>query len=385
MKLSPDHKRSDFKIKSIRIIQPDLQAKEIQIIDVKEIYDRRRYNISREALYFKRSGIQCFFLQNHTGSLRRKRKMGITGLQTYDSSNAYNNAATGRKSSSDDKNATISDFIKKFGEARQITAQELKEDKDWRDMTDSEWGKLLSGFDKYIDTVKEQIKEMEEKQKKAAQKAAVKAAPDQRTTAASSAALHAAAGGSVDAATAQGEDKENQTGADGEPAHEKNWTKNLQTDDQTILRVAKRAQEMESMAIAKYQEAMAKYREEIKKNTPAEEDENHVLTKEEALQKLTESFEDHAKSLEGRTKQQDQSAQMLEDAIRRSSVWKNSSQRAQQFLAAQDKKKENPENLPEHFSENVIKAGAMFRDKFVKNGQENNVSIQNLLSDISLW
>jgi hypothetical protein len=241
------------------------------------------------------------FLQNHTGSLRRKRKMGITGLQTYDSSNAYNNAATGRKSSSDDKNATISDFIKKFGEARQITAQELKEDKDWRDMTDSECGKLLSGFDKYIDTVKEQIKEME------------------------------------------------------------------------------------SMAIAKYQEAMAKYREEIKKNTPAEEDENHVLTKEEALQKLTESFEDHAKSLEGRTKQQDQSAQMLEDAIRRSSVWKNSSQRAQQFLAAQDKKKENPENLPEHFSENVIKAGAMFRDKFVKNGQENNVSIQNLLSDISLW
>ena len=227
--------------------------------------------------------------------------MGITGLQTYDSSNAFNNAATGRKSSSDDKNATISDFIKKFGEARQITAQELKEDKDWRDMTDSEWGKLLSGFDKYIDTVKEQIKEME------------------------------------------------------------------------------------SMAIAKYQEAMAKYREEIKKNTPAEEDENHVLTKEEALQKLTESFEDHAKSLEGRTKQQDQSAQMLEDAIRRSSVWKNSSQRAQQFLAAQDKKKENPENLPEHFSENVIKAGAMFRDKFVKNGQENNVSIQNLLSDISLW
>ena len=137
--------------------------------------------------------------------------MGITGLQTYDSSNAYNNAATGRKSSSDDKNATISDFIKKFGEARQITAQELKEDKDWRDMTDSEWGKLLSGFDKYIDTVKEQIKEME------------------------------------------------------------------------------------SMAIAKYQEAMAKYREEIKKNTPAEEDENHVLTKEEALQKLTESFEDHWK------------------------------------------------------------------------------------------
>lgn len=165
MKLSPDHKRSDFKIKSIRIIQPDLQAKEIQIIDVKEIYDRRRYNISREALYFKRSGIQCFFAKSYR-KFEKEKKMGITGLQTYDSSNAYNNAATGRKSSSDDKNATISDFIKKFGEARQITAQELKEDKDWRDMTDSEWGKLLSGFDKYIDTVKEQIKEMEENRRK---------------------------------------------------------------------------------------------------------------------------------------------------------------------------------------------------------------------------
>ena len=141
--------------------------------------------------------------------------MGITGLQTYDSSNAYNNFSTGRKSSSDEKNANISDFIKKFQEARQITAQELKEDKDWRDMTDSEWDKLLSGIDKYIDTAKEQIKEMEEKQKEAAQKAAVKAAPDQRTTAASSAALHAAAGGSVDAVTAQSGNEENQTGQTG--------------------------------------------------------------------------------------------------------------------------------------------------------------------------
>ena len=43
MKLSPDHKRSDFKIKSIRIIQPDLQAKEIQIIDVKEIYKVNKF------------------------------------------------------------------------------------------------------------------------------------------------------------------------------------------------------------------------------------------------------------------------------------------------------------------------------------------------------
>ena len=65
-----------------------------------------------------------------------------------------------RKFEKEKKNANISDFIKKFQEARQITAQELKEDKDWREMTDSEWDKLLSGIDKYIDTAKAQIKEM---------------------------------------------------------------------------------------------------------------------------------------------------------------------------------------------------------------------------------
>lgn len=88
-----------------------------------------------------------------------------------------------RKFEKEKKNANISDFIKKFQEARQITAQELKEDKDWREMTDSEWDKLLSGIDKYIDTAKAQIKEMEEKQKEAAQKAAVKAAPEMESMA----------------------------------------------------------------------------------------------------------------------------------------------------------------------------------------------------------
>lgn len=159
---------------------------------------------------------------------------------------------------------------------------------------------------------------------------------------------------------------------------------NEKDENGNALSVKKQAQNLLEDYASKYRR-LAKGYDDGTIKIYSEDDENRVLTKEEALQKLTESFEDHAKSLEERTKQQDQSAQMLEDAIRRSSVWKNSSQRAQQFLAAQDKKKENPENLSEHFSENVIKAGAMFRDKFVKNGQENNVSIQNLLSDISLW
>ena len=151
---------------------------------------------------------------------------------------------------------------------------------------------------------------------------------------------------------------------------------NEKDENGNALSVKKQAQNLLDDYTSKYQE-LAKGYDDGTIKIYSEDDENRVLTKEEALQKLTESFEDHAKSLEERTKQQDQSAQMLEDAIRSSSVWKNSSQRAQQFLAAQDKKKENPEKLPEHFSENVIKAGAMFRDEFVKNGQ--------VKSDISLW
>lgn len=151
---------------------------------------------------------------------------------------------------------------------------------------------------------------------------------------------------------------------------------NEKDENGNALSVKKQAQNLLDDYASKYQQ-LAKGYDDGTIKIYSEDDENRVLTKEEALQKLTESFEDHAKSLEERTKQQDQSAQMLEDAIRSSSVWKNSSQRAQQFLAAQDKKKENPEKLPEHFSENVIKAGAMFRDEFVKNGQ--------VKSDISLW
>ncbi|MCI7322029.1 MAG: hypothetical protein MR508_01800, partial [Lachnospiraceae bacterium] len=36
--------------------------------------------------------------------------------------------------------------------------------------------------------------------------------------------------------------------------HEKNWTKNLKTDDQTVLRTAKEAQEMENKALSRFEE-----------------------------------------------------------------------------------------------------------------------------------
>ena len=76
-----------------------------------------------------------------------------------------------------------------------------------------------------------------------------------KTTAASAAALNVAAGGSGDVVAGSG-DEGNEVSTGEEVKHEKNWTKLLQTDEQTILCVAKRAQEMESMAMSKYQEVM---------------------------------------------------------------------------------------------------------------------------------
>ena len=59
-----------------------------------------------------------------------------------------------------------------------MTAQELKEEKDWRDMTDEEWDKMLEGVDKYIEAYKERLRQMQEMQNEAAQKAALEADSD---------------------------------------------------------------------------------------------------------------------------------------------------------------------------------------------------------------
>lgn len=59
-----------------------------------------------------------------------------------------------------------------------MTAQELKEEKDWRGMTDEEWDKMLEGVDKYIEAYKERLRQMQEMQNKAAQKAALEADSD---------------------------------------------------------------------------------------------------------------------------------------------------------------------------------------------------------------
>jgi dsDNA-specific endonuclease/ATPase MutS2 len=128
-----------------------------------------------------------------------------------------------------------------------LSAQGLKEEKDWRDMSGEEWDKMLEDVDNYIDAFKEQMREMKEKQDEAAQKAALEADSDMKTIASSSAALAVANG--FDSGTSV-KDSESEDGAD----HEKNWTKKLKTDDQTILMTAKEAQRMERNAASRLQE-----------------------------------------------------------------------------------------------------------------------------------
>ncbi len=148
-----------------------------------------------------------------------------------------------------------SDLIKLLEDSHKLTTQELKEEKDWRELTDEEWDKMLEGIDKYIDAFKERLRQMKEMQEEAAQKAALEADSDMRTTAASSAALSAAASGLGGTTETEAEASLDDAvpSIDGEK-HEKNWTKNLDTDDQTVLRTAKKAQETEAMAQRKIEE-----------------------------------------------------------------------------------------------------------------------------------
>ena len=138
---------------------------------------------------------------------------------------------------------TPADLIKMLEESHRLTAKDLKEDKDWREMSDEEWDKMLEGVDKYIDAFKERVKQMKEMQEEAAEKAAMEADPEMKSVAASQAATEAASGfGNSDSTEDSGVD------------HENNWTRKLQTDDQTILMIAEEAQKMEKDAISKYQE-----------------------------------------------------------------------------------------------------------------------------------
>ena len=47
-----------------------------------------------------------------------------------------------------------------FEKLHRLTADELREDKDWREMSDDEWDKMLEKIDKFIDDFKERIRQL---------------------------------------------------------------------------------------------------------------------------------------------------------------------------------------------------------------------------------
>lgn len=159
---------------------------------------------------------------------------------------------------------------------------------------------------------------------------------------------------------------------------------NEKDENGNALTVKEQAQRLLETYASQYQKIAKGYDDGTIKIYSEDED-NRILTKEEALQKLTESLAYHAKSMEEREEQQEKAARMLEESIQKSPAWKNSSQRARQFLEEQDRKRENPEYRPEHFSENIIKAGTTFRDMFASTGQTNTTAISDILTKISLW
>ncbi len=74
--------------------------------------------------------------------------------------------AYGGDESEDDE---MSYLLKMFKESNKITANELKDTDDWREMPDAEWDKMLEDIDKYIDAFKEKIRELVMQQQEAAQ------------------------------------------------------------------------------------------------------------------------------------------------------------------------------------------------------------------------
>ena len=191
--------------------------------------------------------------------------------QTTISANQYRHRADSSKNTKEQpafsgKTAQVDTFERQyekrkilFEETHKLNAKELKEGKDWRDLSEEEWDEMLESVDIYIDAFKENIRKMVELQKKAMQKAAMQASPDRRAAAISQAALAVAANGlGAEPASDSGDETDADTdGQDSEVSHEKNWTRRLKTDDQTILRSAKEAQDMERRANRRMEEIIS--------------------------------------------------------------------------------------------------------------------------------
>ena len=82
----------------------------------------------------------------------------------------------------------------------------------------------------------------------------MEADPEMRSIAAQEAALSVAASGFESGSNEEREASEESAGEDPSIDHEKNWTRKLKTDDQVVLRTARAAQALESMAMSRMEE-----------------------------------------------------------------------------------------------------------------------------------
>lgn len=133
----------------------------------------------------------------------------------------------------------------KMIEEHKLTNENIKNEDDWRYMSDDQWDKLLENYDNYIDDIKEKQEKIEELREEAVKKATIYAPAEMKAEAASKAALIATTNGIVGARVLD---------RDASILDKLSWTYDMQTEDQTILATAKMANEFAPYIVSKAQQ-----------------------------------------------------------------------------------------------------------------------------------
>lgn len=128
--------------------------------------------------------------------------------------------------------------------SHKLTPDNMKQEDDWRKMSDKEWDKFVEHIDKYLDTAKENLEKKKELQEEAAQKAAGRAPADMKSIIAAQAVLKASVNGLVSEISS----------SDASELEKSSWTYEMETEDQVILAKAKKANEYAVDMLNKAQE-----------------------------------------------------------------------------------------------------------------------------------
>ena len=183
-------------------------------------------------------GMKCFFIfplgpfrraaqEQLTERLQKGNFMEVNTQFTSGYDSAYRSAPLGERSmpeeQSIDEAVRTADVFKKlidtFIEEHKLTKDNIKNEDDWRKMSDEQWDQLIEHIDKYIDDFKEELEHKAELQKEAIMKSTSNAPDD-----------------------------------DASSLEKSGWTYDLQTEDQVALATAKMANEFAPTILTKAQE-----------------------------------------------------------------------------------------------------------------------------------